>query len=81
MSFQLPSVTCCACSCDPSVIININGGGGGGGGSIPFGVDDPNVAGIIPTDPTVMSDYNQMFPDGSAIQTEWTWNPNTQTWV
>lgn len=82
MSFQLSPITCCACQCDPSVIIQINGGGGGGGGSgILYGTDNPNDAGLIPSDPSKMIDYRQLYADGSGILTAWTWNPNTQLWV
>lgn len=76
MSFQLPITQCRRCQCDASVTINISTGGGGA----LFGAYDPNTEGLIPTDPSVVTYFEQQTPEGAFIMT-WKWNPTFQFWA
>lgn len=77
MPAALPPVTDCGCSSStsssstPTVV-----------GCCPLaGVDDPNLAGVVPPDTSVRATYLQLVDliNGPPIQT-WFWNPSLLTW-
>lgn len=75
MPAALPPVTDCGCSSSSASSANTTA-------CCPLtGVGDPNVAGLLPPDQTLWTEYRQLTDlVAGPVAQQWYWNPNLRTW-